>query len=155
MDAILTFLTAHGVAGMFVAAFLAGSILPLASEVVLAALLVAGVPPMQLLLSASVGNTLGSITNYGIGRLGKENTIEHWLKIKPKDLERGKKYVRRFGFWGGLLAWVPVIGELITVAMGYLRTNFIWTAIMIFIGKFARYWIIIATLSGTVFLFSS
>ena len=71
MEVFLQYLIDYGVAGMFISAFLAGSILPLSSEFVLAGLVAAGVAPLELLLSATLGNTLGSALNYGIGRLGR------------------------------------------------------------------------------------
>lgn len=153
MDAILLYLIDYGLWGMFVAAFLAGSVLPLASEVVLAALVAAGVAPLELLIVATLGNTLGSITNYGIGRLGKEAWIERFLRVKKEDLERGQRYVQKYGFWTGLLAWVPVIGELLTVALGYLRVNFPLTVLTVFVGKLVRYWFVVAAMQGAQSLF--
>lgn len=144
MDAIIHFLIDNGLWGMFIAAFFAGSILPFASEVVLSALVAAGVAPLELLLVGTLGNTLGSATNYGIGRLGREDWIERYLRVKPQALERGKHYVRKFGFWGGLLSWLPILGSLITIALGYLRVNFPLTILMLIIGKLLRYWFVVA-----------
>ncbi len=151
-EAITSFLIAHGLLGMFLSAFLAGSIFPLASEVVLAALVAAGLSPLQLLLVATLGNTLGSALNYGIGALGSEERIERWLRMKPEELERGRRWVRRFGFWAGLLAWLPVVGELITVALGFLRTSFPLTMLTVFVGKLIRYAVIIAAMTGASLL---
>ena len=142
MDAIIQFLINHGLWGMFIAAFFAGSILPLASEVVLSALVAAGVAPIELLLVSTLGNTLGSATNYGIGR------IERYLRVKPQALERGKRYVHKFGYWGGLLSWLPILGSLITIALGYLRVNLPLTILMLIIGKFLRYCLVIAATEG-------
>ena len=75
------------------------------------------------------------------------------MKVTPEQLERGKGYVRRFGFWGGLLSWLPVLGELITVAMGFLRVNLPLSLLTIFVGKWVRYWAIIATMTGAMTLF--
>lgn len=148
MDAITPYLIDYGLWGMFISAFLAGSILPLASEAVLAALVAAGVAPIELLIVATLGNTLGSVTNYGIGRLGKEEWISRVLRISPEGLARGQRYIHRFGFWGGLLSWLPVVGELLTVALGYLRVNFPLTVLTIFVGKLIRYWFIVAATQG-------
>lgn len=148
MDAIIQFLINHGLWGMFIAAFFAGSILPLASEVVLSALVAAGVAPIELLLVSTLGNTLGSATNYGIGRLGREDWIERYLRVKPHALERGKRYVHKFGYWGGLLSWLPILGSLITIALGYLRVNLPLTILMLIIGKFLRYCLVIAATEG-------
>lgn len=142
MEAFIQLLIDYGALGMFISSFLAGSILPFSSEVVLVGLLAAGANPVSLLISATVGNTLGSLLNYGIGMLGREDWITRWTGVKADKLERGKRWIRRYGAWAGLLSWLPVAGEIIVVAMGYLRVNFIWTLVSITAGKLARYWLI-------------
>ena len=93
-------------------------------------------------------NTLGSATNYGIGRLGREDMIERYLRVNPQALERGKRYVHRFGYWGGLLSWIPILGSLITIALGYLRVNLPLTLLMLTLGKFLRYCLVIIATEG-------
>lgn len=129
---------------MFISSFLAGSIFPMSSEFVLAGLITAGINPLHLLAAATLGNTLGGMLNYGIGTLGREEWVERWLKVSPEQLERGKRYVHRYGFWAGLLSWIPVIGELITIAMGYTRTQPLLSLLTVFTGKLIRYWVILA-----------
>lgn len=136
-------LTHYGATGMFAAAFLAGSFFPFSSEAVLLALLAAGAPPEALLLSATAGNTLGSLFNYGVGSLGREEWITRYAKVSPEKLERGKRWVRRYGAWAGLLAWLPLLGSVITVAMGFLRVPLIYGMVLIGLGKYVRYWIIV------------
>lgn len=153
MDAFLQLLIDYGLWGMFVSAFLAGSVFPLSSEFVLAGLVGAGGHPLELLAAATVGNTLGSAVNYWIGSLGREEWIEHWLKIKPEQLRRGMHHVQRFGVWAGFVAWVPVLGELITVALGFARANVPLSLTTIFVGKLLRYWVIIAAMTGAMSLF--
>ncbi|MEE1415541.1 MAG: YqaA family protein [Prevotellamassilia sp.] len=143
MDALFTILIQHGGIGMFAAAFLAGSFFPFASEVVMVGLLAAGTDPTELLLWGTAGNVLGALFNYGVGSLGKEEWIERWTKVKPEKLERGKQWIHRYGAWAGLLAWVPIIGSVITVSMGFLRTKLIYSMITVAIGKFIRYWLLI------------
>ncbi len=144
MEAFVEFLVTAGPYGMFLAAFLAGSVLPLSSEAVLLALLAAGGNPTVLLLCATVGNVAGSILNYGIGTLGKEEWITRFTKVSPEKLERGKNYVQRYGAWAGLLSWVPVLGELVTVAMGYMRVNFPLSLLTISISKYVRYQVVVS-----------
>ena len=139
MDAVIAALIAYGLPGMFIAAFLAGSVFPFSSEVVMLALLGAGVDPMGLLVSGTLGNTLGSLFNYHVGKLGKEEWIERFTKVSPEKLERGKRYVRRYGAWAGLLAWIPLLGSVITVALGCLRVNAVAAMSTIFVGKLIRY----------------
>lgn len=143
MDTVITILATHGSVGMFFAAFLAGSFFPFSSEAVMLALLAAGASPSELLLWGTAGNTLGSVFNYGIGSLGREEWIERWTKVPPEKLNKGKRWVRHYGVWAGLLAWLPLIGSVITVAMGFLRVKFIYAMINVAIGKYIRYWLIL------------
>lgn len=144
MEWLVDLLVEAGPWGMFVAAFLAGSFFPFSSEVVMVGLLGTGCDPYALLLWGSVGNILGSMVNYGIGTLGKEEWITRYAKVPPDKLIRGKYYVRRYGSWAGLLAWIPLLGSLITVAMGYLRTNMFYSFLSISFGKYLRYQIIVS-----------
>lgn len=150
MQEFIQSLILYGDAGMFVAAFLAGSFFPFSSEVVMFGLLAAGSDPDGLLLWGTAGNTLGSLFNYGIGSLGREEWITKYARVKPEKLERGKRWVRAYGAWIGLLAWIPLLGSVITVAMGYLRVRIIYGMTAIATGKFVRYWIVIRIwLAGT------
>ena len=144
LDSLQQFLIENGALGMFLAAFLAGSFLPFSSEVVMIALLTAGTPATELLIWGTLGNVLGALFNYGIGSLGKEEWIQQWTKVSPEKLEQGKRKVRKYGSWAGLLAWIPILGSVITVAMGYLRTNLLYSVFNIAVGKFARYAILIS-----------
>ena len=144
LDSLQQLLIENGALGMFLAAFLAGSFLPFSSEVVMIALLTAGTPATELLIWGTLGNVLGALFNYGIGSLGKEEWIQRWTKVSPEKLERGKRKVRKYGSWAGLLAWIPLLGSVITVAMGYLRTNLLYSVFNIAVGKFARYAILIS-----------
>ena len=144
LDSLHQLLIENGALGMFLAAFLAGSFLPFSSEVVMIALLTAGTPATELLIWGTLGNVLGALFNYFIGSLGKEEWIQQWTKVSPEKLEKGKRKVRKYGSWAGLLAWIPILGSVITVAMGYLRTNLLYSVFNIAVGKFARYAILIS-----------
>ena len=144
LDSLQQLLIENGALGMFLAAFLAGSFLPFSSEVVMIALLTAGTPATELLIWGTLGNVLGALFNYFIGSLGKEEWIQQWTKVSPEKLEKGKRKVRKYGSWAGLLAWIPILGSVITVAMGYLRTNLLYSVFNISVGKFARYAILIS-----------
>ena len=128
---------------MFVAAFLAGSFFPFSSEVVMLGLLGAGADADGLLWWGTAGNTLGSLFNYGVGTLGREDWITRYAKVPPDKLERGKRYVQRYGPWAGLLAWIPLLGSVVTVALGYLRVNVFTSMLTITAGKFARYYLLV------------
>lgn len=148
MDVIIPYLIEYGSLGMFIAGFLSGSILPFSSEVVLVGLLQAGANVWGLLIWGTIGNSLGSYVNYLIGTLGREEWITKYAGVKPDKLHKGMRYVRKYGAWAGLLSWMPVIGELLTVAMGYLRVNQFASIATIVIGKFLRYVILALALNA-------
>lgn len=139
MDAFVDFLLTYGYGGMFAAAFLAGSFFPFSSEAVMAGLRLAGLDVWMLVLCASVGNLLGGMFNYGVGRMGKEDWIYGMLRVRPERLEQSERFVHRYGAWMGLLSWLPILGSVITIAMGLLRVDVWKSALTILIGKVARY----------------
>ncbi len=143
MDAIVELLTQWGYAGQFVGGILAGSVLPLNSEIVMAALYVTGLDPVWLIVWGTLGNFLGSVINYSIGRMGKMVWVERYLKIKREKLDRAQRWVSKYGAWVGLLSWIPLLGSAITVTLGLMRSNIPLTFIAIFIGKLARYVLVI------------
>ena len=96
MQEIVDALIQIGPAGMFVAAFLAGSFFPFSSELVMLGLLEAGADATSLLVWGTIGNTLGGLFNYGVGSMGKEEWVTRRLKISPEKLHRGKVYVRHY-----------------------------------------------------------
>lgn len=146
MDAFIQLLVDYGSLGMFVAAFLAGSFFPFSSEVVMTALFLAGTPSLDLLVWGTLGNVLGSLFNYGVGSLGREEWITRYCKVTPEKLECGRNYVRRYGPLAGLLGWVPLLGSVVTVALGFMRANIYLSMLYIAIGKFVRYWLLLYAL---------
>ena len=143
MEQLVEYLISYGSYGMFVAAFLAGSFFPFSSELVMLGLLGIGAAPDDLLVWATAGNTLGSLFNYGVGSLGRDEWITRFTKVSPEKLERAKRWVRRYGAWAGLLAWLPLLGSVITVAMGFLRVKPIYAMAAVAVGKYLRYWLLI------------
>lgn len=139
MDAFVDFLLTYGYGGMFAAAFLAGSFFPFSSEAVMAGLRLAGLDVWMLVLCASMGNLLGGMFNYGVGRMGKDDWIYGMLRVRPERLEQSERFVHRYGAWMGLLSWLPILGSVITIAMGLLRVDVWKSALTILIGKVARY----------------
>jgi membrane protein YqaA with SNARE-associated domain len=143
MDIIITFLTQYGYWGMLIAAFLAGSVLPFSSEAVIIALMAAGLDPWQLMTYGTIGNVLGSVVNYGVGRMGKMEWIEKYLHVKKKDLDRAHRFLAGHGAWMGFFAFVPILGSAITIALGLMRSNIVITFIAITVGKIVRYLVLI------------
>lgn len=145
---MVEFLVEWGYIGLFIAAFLAGSIVPFSSEVVLGLLFEMGADPVGLVVAASVGNTLGGVMCYWLGWVGNLERIEKWLGISNEKLDRVADKVRRRGAWMGLLSMLPVVGEAIVVMLGMVKANAVWTTVAMFVGKAARYVLIILGLMG-------
>lgn len=143
MEAIMTFLVSYGYMGMLIAAFLAASILPFSSEAVMVGLQAAGLDPVDLIAYGTIGNVLGSMFNYTIGRLGKMEWIEKYLHVKKEDLDKAHKFMAGKGAWMGLLSVIPVIGDVITVALGLMRANVVIVVISVTISKLARYMLLV------------
>lgn len=130
----------YGYWGMLLTAFLAGSVFPFSSEAVMVALLATpGIDPWTLVAYATVGNVLGSMFNYGVGRMGRTEWIERWLKIKPEKMERARRFMAGRGAWMGFFAFVPILGSAITVTLGLMRANVIISLVSITVGKLLRY----------------
>ena len=127
-------------AGLFAAAFLAATILPAQSEALLAGLLLAkGQPVLLLVAAASVGNVLGSVANWLLGRGIERMANRRWFPVTAAALERAKRGYRRWGKWSLLLSWVPIIGDPITVAAGVLREPLPIFLLFVTVAKVGRY----------------
>lgn len=123
---------ADGLAALFLSSFLAATLLPGGSEAVLYVVLATGTAAPALALTvATVGNTLGALVSYALGRL-----LPHSID------SRALQWMRRYGAPALLLAWAPVVGDALCVAAGWMRVNLWWATVCIAIGKFARYWAI-------------
>ena len=100
--------SAYGYWGMLLTGFLAGSVFPFSSEAVMLGLLATpGIEPWTLVAYGTVGNVLGSMFNYCVGRLGRPEWIERWLKIKPEKMERARRFMAGRGAWMGFLPSCP------------------------------------------------
>lgn len=132
-------LAEYGYIGLFLAAFLAATILPLGSEVVFAALVASGLDAWGCIIVASVGNWGGGMTNYYLGRLGKIEWIEKYLKVKKEQIYKIHVWLDGKGASMAFFSFLPVVGDIIPIALGYMRANVYIVNISMFLGKFARY----------------
>ena len=101
---------------LFLSAFGAATLLPLQSEAVLVALLLAGQHPLwALLLVATLGNVLGSWVNWLLGRSIEHYRERRWFPVSPTRLQQAQGWYARYGRWSLLLSWMPVIGDPLTL----------------------------------------
>lgn len=139
MEYLVDILTSYGYWGMLIAAFIAGSFIPFSSEAVMVGLLAAGLNPTALLVYGSIGNVSGSLLNYFVGRMGKTEWIERYLHVTAKNMQKAQKFLAGHGAWMGFFAFIPVIGNAITITLGLMRANFPITLTSIAAGKILRY----------------
>jgi membrane protein YqaA with SNARE-associated domain len=136
---------------VFASAFLAATLLPAASEAVLAGASTSAEANVLLLLGvASVGNTLGSVVNWLLGRLLWRWREHRWFPATPASLDRASAWFRRFGVWSLLFAWLPLVGDPLTLAAGVLRVNFLPFLVLVTLGKTARYAVVLGVVEFVV-----
>ena len=127
-------------AGLFWASFLAATVLPFQSEVVLFGMLLTHHYAVWLLvLVASLGNILGSVANYLLGRSLAAFEDRRWFPVKRAKLARAEAWYYAYGRWSLLLSWVPIVGDPLTIVAGVLRESFPVFVLLVTIAKVARY----------------
>ena len=125
---------------LFFISFLSATILPLSSELTLAGLITtSNYDNVLLLIVASFGNVLGSVVNWVLGFYSRNLTIKKWFPFKETQIERSSKWFNKFGRWSLLFAWVPILGDPLTLVAGLLRVRFLDFIILVAIGKVSRY----------------
>lgn len=140
---MLDFLIGYGIYGLFLASFLAATILPFSSEVVLTGCLLAGLDPLQCLIAATIGNFLGGVTTYLIGFLGKIEWAEKYLRVERTKIEQTQAKINRYGAFIAFFSFVPVVGDIIPLSLGFMRASATKTMIGMLVGKFLRYAVVI------------
>jgi len=128
-----------GYLGLFIACFLAATVVPFSSEVVFSALIAAGFDDWTCIWIATAGNWLGGMSCYYLGRLGKIEWIEKYLRVKKEKMDMFMSKLHKYGDWFAFFSFLPGIGDIIAVASGYFRCRWWIVAISMLLGKFVRY----------------
>lgn len=136
--------------GLFAAAFLAATLLPAQSEALVVGLLLSDYAPWLVVFVASVGNVLGSVVNWLLGRVIERFRGRPWFPASPSALARAERWYHRFGKWSLLLAWMPIIGDPLTLVAGVLREPFPVFLLLVTIGKMGRYLVLAVATLGSV-----
>lgn len=132
-------LSSLGLAGLFIGTFLAATVVPFSSDALYIGILATGINPVACLVTGTLGNWIGGITTYFLGRVARWEWIERVFKVKRETLEKQKKHIDRFGVWTALVSWVPFIGDVLVIALGFYKTPAVPTIILLLIGKFLRF----------------
>mgnify|MGYP004449309525 CR=1 FL=1 len=143
MDFLIDFFLNYGYWGMLLSAFLAGSFFPFSSETVMIALWAAGLDPWSLIIYGTIGNVLGGLYNYSLGRMGRLDWLEKYCHVKKESLDKAERFMGGRGALMGFFAFVPILGSAITIVLGFTRANFLLSVASITLGKFLRYWLLI------------
>ena len=125
--------------GMFFSSILAATILPFGSEAVFIGLQFSEFNIYYLIIIAGIGNTIGGMITYYIGRLGKWEWLEKWFKISRGSLEERMKSIQKYGWIYAFFTWLPGIGDPLAAAIGFTKTPPITTCFWMFIGKTSRF----------------
>ena len=128
-----------GYLGLFIGSFLASTIIPMSADVLLIGILALGGNIWWCLGIATIGNWLGGLTSYWIGWIGRWEWIEKWLKVKEEQLVRQKSKIDRYGTLLALFTWLPIVGDLFAIALGFYKISPKLSAFYMLVGRFLRF----------------
>jgi membrane protein YqaA with SNARE-associated domain len=130
--------TSSGIWGLFFSAFISSTIAPGGSEAVLAYMVSAGSYDVQFLVFvAAIGNTLGAMTTWGLGALAAKKFPV--ATLLPEKKQNALNLVKKRGIWVLFFSWLPVIGDALCFAGGWLKLPLLPACLIILSGKFGRY----------------
>lgn len=128
-----------GLIGLFIGCFLAATGIPFSSDALYVAMLAVTDYPVKCLVVATLGNWLGGVFSYWICRLCKWEWIEKLFKVKHETLDKQHKYVEKYGVWLAFISWVPFVGDVFVIALGFYKSPPVLTLLFMFIGKAGRF----------------
>ncbi|MDD2594323.1 MAG: DedA family protein [Bacteroidales bacterium] len=135
----MEWLSGLGLLGLFLGTFLAATVVPFSSDVLFIGILMTDVNPWIVLAVGTLGNWLGGLTSYGVGYLGKWEWIEKWFKVKPETLEKQKSRIDKWGPPLALISWLPFVGDVFAIGLGFYKVSFWKCAGYMLIGKCLRF----------------
>lgn len=135
MEALLD----YGYVGLFIGSFLAATVVPFSSDVLVVGMLAMGGNALTTIIVATIGNWLGGLTSYWIGWLGKTEWLERWFRVKRETIEKYKASVARWGSWLALLTWLPFVGDVFAIVLGFFKARFLPSALWMLVGKGGRF----------------
>ena len=142
-----------GLLGLFISSFIAATIIPFSSELVLSFLLANQYPLEMCLFIATLGNWLGGISSYGLGRLGEWTYIKYFTGLDKTKIKKVRERVNKWKSPMAFFCWLPLVGDIFAVGLGFYKINFIKVSLWMFVGKMIRYviWALITILGYNFF----
>lgn len=147
-ELIIEFLKDYGYLGMGILAFLAGTVVPITSEVLLVFFLGIGLNAVGLTLAATIGNTLGGITCFMIGYLTTKEKVQKFFKIPDRRMKRADMLIQKYGYWTAAFSFLPVLGEVFLLSLGIMRVNRFKVISLMALGKLFRYSLVVISAIG-------
>lgn len=147
-DLIIEFLKDYGYLGMGIMAFLAGTVVPITSEVLLVFFLGIGLNAVGLTLAATIGNTLGGITCFMIGYLTTKEKVQKFFKVPDRRMKRADMLIQKYGYWTAAFSFLPVLGEVFLLSLGIMRVNRFKVISLMALGKLFRYSLVVISAIG-------
>lgn len=143
-----------GYGGLFIGSFLASTIIPFSADLLLVGILALGGNLWVCLFIATAGNWLGGLTSYWIGYIGKWEWLERWFKVSSRQLEKQKQKIDRYGNLLAFFTWLPFVGDLFAIALGFYKISPFLSALYMLIGRFLRFllWCILYLLYADSFV---
>ena len=131
-----------GYLGLFISSFLSATLIPLSPEILLGILIFNGFKLWLTILVATLGNFLGGITTYFVGYLGDWKKIEKYFKIRKEKVYSLKKRIDKLGSFIAFFSWMPILGDILTLSLGFFRVNIKGVFVWMFIGRSLRFIVI-------------
>lgn len=147
-ELIIEFLKDYGYLGMGILAFLAGTVVPITSEVLLVFFLGIGLNAVGLTLAATIGNTLGGITCFMIGYITTKEKVQKFFKIPDRRMKRADMLIQKYGYWTAAFSFLPVLGEVFLLSLGIMRVNRFKVISLMALGKLFRYSLVVMSAIG-------
>ncbi|MCF0164367.1 MAG: DedA family protein [Bacteroidales bacterium] len=132
-------LSGLGLVGLFLGSFLAATVVPFSSDALYVGVLIAGISPWTAFVVGTVGNWLGGLTSYWVGRVGKWEWMEKWFRVNRQTLENQKTKIDKWGPMLAFVSWVPIVGDVFAVALGFYKVDFLKSSVYMLLGKAARF----------------
>lgn len=148
VETLIDFFKDYGYWGMGMLSFLSGTVVPIASEVLLVIFLGLGLNAVGITLVAALGNTLGGITCFMLGSLANKEWLLKFFRVPEKQMRRADRIIQKYGYWAAALSFVPALGEALLITLGILRVDKVKVVIVMAAGKLIRYALITASYLG-------
>lgn len=150
MDNLSEFALSLGYPGVLLISFIASTLIPFSNEVVVMAMPALGYEFWQIIVWATVGGYLGSLFNYFVGKKGSDFVFARWISVKPERREQAEAAFHRWGNWALFFAWLPFIGDPLTIVAGVFNVDWRLFSVLVFTGKFLRFIVLLGIVDWLV-----